>query len=119
MNRSLIPFRLEEEMADVLQTFEDLWYSAHMPYLASDLLDSGFTPSEVVEAMRRAMTACEQGGLPVHRHFQMVYTSRGGSLVRDCKLTRFGYALTLLNASPRHPDVARWQLRVLRHYLER
>ncbi len=114
-----MPFRAEDDVADALQYIEELVYGAQMPYLAGDLLDRGLGPGEVVEAVRRAMMACERAALPVRRHFQLVYTSRGGSLVRDCKLSRLGYALTLLNASPRHPEVAEWQLRVLRHYLER
>lgn len=114
-----MPFHTDEGVAEALQYIEDLVYGAQMPYLASDLLDRGLAPGEVVEAVRRAMMACERGGLPVRRHFQMVYTSRGGSLMRDCKLSGLGYALTLLNASPRHPRVAEWQLRVLRHYLDR
>ncbi len=117
--KSIVPFRLIEDLSDVLEAFEDQYYQAQMPYLASDLLELGLRPSEIIEAVRRAIAACEYGGLRPKHHFLPVYSARKGMMIRDCKLTQLGYALTMLNASPHHPQIAQWQLRVLQRYLER
>ncbi|RMG82037.1 MAG: damage-inducible protein D [Bacteroidetes bacterium] len=113
---NIILYKSTYEQDDAIENFTDLFFSSQMPYLASDLLDEGLSPGEITDALRRAMDSARAARLYLRRHFAPVYTQRGGSIVKDCKLSQLGYALVLLNANPTTPAVARWQVQVLRKY---
>ncbi len=113
---TLIQYHPKQERPAMLEDFLDALYSCDMHYLASDLLNDGLTPGQIARAVQRAMLAVQRAGIEVRRHFLPVYTPHKGQLVRDCKLTRFGYALVLLNADPGCRAVARWQVRLVRKY---
>ncbi len=103
--------------AESLEDFLDALRSRRMKYLASALLEQGFEPKDIVEALRRAMAACRAAGYEVGEHFKPVYSSYRGSLVRDCKLTRMGYMLTVINGRPDLELTAKWQSRLLMELL--
>ncbi len=113
---TLIQYHPHYERPATLEDFLDALYSREMQYLASDLLNDGLTPGQIAHAVQRAMLAVRSAGLEVRQHFLPVYTPRDGGLMRDCKLSRFGYALVLLNAEPGCRAVARWQVRLVRRY---
>ncbi len=101
------------DLHESLEEFLNAFHQHHMYYLASDLLDKCLSPTDITDAVRRAMLAAKNAGMDVRRHFSPVYTQYDSSIIRDCKLTGLGYALVLLNASPANPAVAKWQLKVL------
>jgi hypothetical protein len=115
----LIQFQIKYGPDDSFENFRYNYFSGQMPHLASDLLDKGLTPQEIVNAVRRAMVISRTAGLDVQCHFQPLYTTYEGMLVRDCKMTSFGLALVLLNAKANLPEVASMQVEMLRCYFEK
>ena len=105
-----------ETVNEILDDFLQAYYGKRMSYFASDLLKEGFSPEEIMSAVRRAMGICRSGGMEVRQHFQLVYTTLEGAIVRDCKLTRFGYALVLLNGPASNEMVANWQMQLVQHF---
>lgn len=96
-----------------IEDFLDGLRSRRLTYLASSFLEKGLEPGDIVEAVKRAITVCQTAEIPVEEHFKPVYSSYRGSLVRDCKLSRFGFLLTAINARPDCELTATWQSRLL------
>ncbi len=113
----LIIYSPREEESSTFSDFLDGLRSRQLTYLASGLIEEGLGPRDIVEAVRRATTACRTAGLEVNEHFKPVYSSYRGSLVRDCKLSRFGYYLTIINARPDSEMTAHWQYKLLEDLL--
>jgi hypothetical protein len=109
----------KESLAEALDNFLHLYHGGHMHRLASDLLQEGFSVKDIMEAVRRAMSTCRTNGVDLRPHFQLVYTQLEGSLVRDCKLSDFGYALVMMNGPCDHPSVARWQVKMASQFQTR
>ena len=82
------------------------------------LLKDGLTPKAVEDAFIRAIKIARSSGLEVEKHFLPIYSQLDQSIVRDCKLSKLGYALVLLNADPEYIIVAEWQLEVLNKFLK-
>lgn len=76
-------------------------------WLASDLAGClGYAnPKPIHKAVQRAMAACAQLGAPILENFVEVRTEGE----RDWRLSRFACYLTVMNADPRNPKVARAQ----------
>ena len=86
---------------------------------ASDLLSKGLTQDDIRQAMQRAMVSCKQSGLDVELHFQLTHIeSDAGSSFDDCKLSKHGYLLTLINANPKNEYVALYQKQILKQYFQ-
>lgn len=101
-----------------MDEFIDMVNSCQMSYWASDLLDQGLNPDEIRRAVGRAMLACTSAGLDFHGHFKLMYTSADqGVSFDDCKMTRLGYQLTILNASPSNKYVASYQIKLAQSQL--
>ncbi len=113
----IILYEPEYESFESIENFLDGFHSAQMPYLASSLLDKGLSPREIVGAVRRAVNACRTAGHDPRRHFYPVYTQYRGQLVRDCKLSTFGYGLVLLNGPENQPIVAEFQTRLVEGFI--
>ncbi len=114
---NLTVYHSTEPVNEMLEEFMDAYYGQRMPCFASDLLQEGFSPEEIMTAVRRAMVSCRSAGMDVREHFQLVYTTLQGAIVRDCKLTQFGYALVLLNGPAGNHAVAEWQVRLVNYFL--
>ena len=111
-------FRFTAPRQRSLEHFLDLVHSSQMTYWASDLLSKGLKPDDIRRAVQRAMTACKLSGKEVRRHFQPMYTATNqGVAFDDCKLSKLGYALTLLNANVRNKYVAQYQLKMVERIL--
>ena len=108
----------KESLGEALEDFLNLYHGSHMHRLASDLLKEGLSVKDIMEAVRRAMSACRTEGIDLRPHFQLVYTQVEGSLVRDCKLSDFGYALVMMNGPAGHPSVVRWQVSLASQFLK-
>lgn len=113
----MILYHQERESSSAFENFLDLYLSSRMKFLASDLLKKGLSPSDINQAVRRAMTTCRLGGIEIRQHFMPVYTQASNGLVNDCKLTRLSYALVIINANVNAPFVANWQLRMIKEFL--
>lgn len=98
---------------DSFDNFKAAWYQSQLHYLASDLLETGLSPSDITTAVRKAIVACKMAGEDVQKHFQPIYTQRHDGVVQDCKLSKTGYGLVLLNADTSNEVVAKWQLALL------
>ncbi|MBT8219830.1 MAG: hypothetical protein KJP00_08395 [Bacteroidia bacterium] len=114
----LLIYRKKYDPIESIEDFVDMYYASEMQYLASDLLDNGLSPIHIREAVRSAMTACRNAGKEVRRHFSPVYTEQRGTVINDCKLSKTGYGLVLMNADPEVPFVANWQLQVVKSFLD-
>ncbi|MFT5166714.1 MAG: hypothetical protein ACI8P3_001946 [Saprospiraceae bacterium] len=114
---SLIIFHEKQEVQESLDNYLDLYYNRQMNYFASDLLEKGLSHTDLKKGISKAMMAAESAGMELRKHFQLTYTQRGGSLISDCKLSKLGYAMVLLNAPVENPVVARWQVKVLNNFL--
>lgn len=113
----LIVFQRETPSNRSFEDFLDSLRSRNLTYLASSMLEEGLEPADIVEAVKRATTVCHSAGMPVEDHFKPVYSSFRGTLVRDCKLSKFGYLLTLINARPDRQVTAQWQTKLLEDLL--
>jgi len=107
-------YRADKVIEDFLQSF----YCQQLNYLASDLLNKGFKADEILEALNKAMNICRTAKRPVKKHFMPLYVDRDGVTIRDCKLSLLGYRLLLLNANPKHPATAHFQIKVLEQFNE-
>jgi len=115
---TLLIYQKEYGESQSMDDFRDLYLGIQLKYFASDLLREGFTPQDIREAVQKAMTACKTASLEVRKHFSLVYTQVSGGSIYDCKLSKFGYALVLLNARPDIPIVARWQAKMAAQVLD-
>lgn len=106
------------DMNESLDNFIDLLNGSQMKYFASDLLEEGLSYSEIKEATTRAIRVAKSSGIYVRQHFMPVYSQTSEGIMRDCKLSRLGYAMVLMNASPNLPVVGNWQVRVLTKFFE-
>lgn len=100
------------------ENFLDLLYSKEMKYFASDLFQKGFSPQDIQYAIKRAVTVGRTSGIEIRKHFSPVYTQINGQLVNDCKLSRLGYALVILNGRPNLATTSEWQLNVLENFFK-
>jgi len=103
---------LEEPLNDFLNQV----YRSQMNYLASDLLQQGLSSSEIKSAIQRAMTIADSSGIDTQQHFMPVFTHHQSGIIRDCKLTKMGYGMVILNANPENPIVGKWQTKILNSY---
>ena len=114
----IVIFQKENNLEDSLGNFRDLYYSSQMNYLASDLLHEGISPSEIRRAVQKAMTTCQTASVEIRKHFIPVYTQVENEIVKDCKLSRLGYGLVLLNTNVNISVAAHWQLKVLKDFFK-
>lgn len=114
----LVKYRVVRRYAHAPTEWLETWYAMHMNYLASDLLRFGLSPRDIQMALDRAMNACKAAGLDVDEHFYPVYTRIGGSVFKDCRLSRRAYALTILNGPEDNPYVAKFQVELVKRYFQ-
>lgn len=115
---SIILYQTENKVSEYLEDFLNAYFNRDMDCLASDLLAEGFSAAEIVDAVRRAMSMARAAGMNVRKHFRLVYTMLDGTIVRDCKMTKTGLALVLMNGPAGHAAAANFQSRLLRFYLK-
>ncbi len=104
--------------ADSIANFMDFYYSLHMHLLASDLLHQGLSPKQISDAVVRAINIAKSSGMNIREHFNPIYSGIGKEVFSDCKLSRLGYGLVLMNAETNLSAVAKWQRKVLETFLE-
>ena len=106
-------FRRQQFRHQTLDQFVVAIHQRQMKYWASDLLSKGLKPIEIRQAVRRAMSVCKKNGRDIRKHFQLMYTaSNQGVSFDDCRMSRLGFRLTVMNANSNNPFVAKFQLKL-------
>ena len=116
MNLTLYTERVHE--ADAIHNFTNLYYSLKMRFLASDLLDKGLSPKQITEAVTMSIKIAKSAGIELHKHFMPVYSGILQGIIKDCKLSRLGYGMVLMNADPSVPAVGKFRVKVLQNCLD-
>lgn len=114
----IILFQSSYDANESFDQFLDVLFYREMKYFASDLLEKGLSPEDIQQAVSRAMLVGKTAGLNIRKHFTIVYTQFQGALMKDCKLSKLGYAMVLLNARASSPVVANLQMQVLDHFFK-
>lgn len=114
---NLIIFHEKQDIQESLDNFLDVYYNSQMSYFASDLMEKGLSLIDIKKGVSKAIMASKSAGIDIRKHFQLTYTQRNGALISDCKLSKLGYAMVLLNAPVENPVVARWQVKILNNFL--
>lgn len=96
-----------------LNNFMDMLHGCEMNHLASELLREGWPPEEIQKAFQRAMSIAKMAGLQISHHFCPVYTQNNDGTIRDCKLSKLGFLLVIINGSTDLPLVAVWQINLI------
>jgi len=115
----IVRYRRIRDMHRAPSEWMESWQYYSKKYRASDLLNEGLTPGEISVAIQRAMDACNARGLEIDEHFVPVYTRFNGGIYKDFRLSKLGLLLTFLNAQPQNPNVAAFQIEVVKYYLSR
>lgn len=114
----VILFQDRYDSNDSFDQFLEVLFYREMKYFASDLLKKGLNLEDIQEAVSRAILVGKTAGLDIRQHFSLVYTPFQGGLMKDCKLSKLGYAMVLLNARVSNPAIANWQMQVLDHFFK-
>ena len=99
-----------------MEIFLDFYYGLEMQFLASDLLKKGLSPKEISVAVIKAIKTGKSSGIEIRKHFMPVFTEVNKSIISDCKLSKMGYGLVMLNANSELSYVAKWQIKVLNNF---
>lgn len=102
-----------------IKEFVNSYYANSLKYRASDLLKIGLSSNDLQIAIRKALTVCRTAGHSVNRHFLPIYISNANGMIRDCKLSKLGYMLVIVNAKIQNTSVANFQMKVLSDYLNK
>ncbi|TNJ41905.1 hypothetical protein KFZ70_02775 [Tamlana fucoidanivorans] len=99
-----------------IHSFLDALYSNNMPYLASDLLEKGLLVSDITQGIKKALMVMRRLSLDVDQHFKPFYSQHNDGLMKDCKLSKLGYALVLLNLNANNAYIANLQLTIADYF---
>lgn len=116
---NVVTYQQESNLHMSLSNFLDLLFASKMKFLSSDLLYEGMSIIEIQSAVKKAMVVCKMAKLELRKHFLPVYTEIEGTLIKDCKLSRMGYGLVLLNIQKPNITSAMWQINVLQEFFNR
>ena len=109
----LIIYTKQDNESDAFQSFIDFYYSINMKYLASDLLDKGLSPIQIIDAVEHAIKVANSSGIEIRKHFMPVFSGIGQGIIQDCKLSNLGYGLVLINADASLSVVGDFQVSLL------
>ncbi|GAL69146.1 hypothetical protein [Jejuia pallidilutea] len=101
---------------NTIDNFIDAVHLINMPYLASDLLKKGLSPNDITFAIRKALIVTRKLDIDARKHFKQFYSNNNGQLLKDCKLSKLGYALVLINLNPNSAYVANLQLSMAEYF---
>ena len=102
--------------ADSIAHFMDFYHSLQLKHLASDLLDKGLSPSQISDAVARAINVGKTSGLELNQHFKPVFSAVDREIISDCKLSYLAYGLVLMNADAELKAVGDFQVSVLQQF---
>ncbi|MEZ7505558.1 hypothetical protein [Flavobacterium sp. Arc2] len=113
----LILFEKGYKVNNNIHNFMNFYYTINMKHLASDLLDKGLSPDQIANAFTAAIKVANASGIQVQKHFKPVYSAITREIIQDCKLSKLGYGLVLMNADSNLSTVGAFQIDVLKEYL--
>lgn len=108
----IIVFQRQYSNSDALQDFLNRYYQKSMNHLASDLLVKGVHPEDIKQAVKKAILATENSGFDAKKHFQPIISVTNGTSFLDCRLSKLGYSLVLLNVEPKSEYIAKLQVEI-------
>lgn len=103
---------------DSIEAFFSLYYSLQMDYLASDLLDQGLSSKQISDAVTKAIKVAKSSELEIRKHFMPVFSQRDKAVINDCKLSKMGYGLVILNLDTNHSLVSKLQVCIMTKFLK-
>ncbi|GEO21182.1 hypothetical protein [Cyclobacterium qasimii] len=110
-------YKSDPQSAESIDNFMDYYYNLRMHFLASDLLYKGLSPQQIHDAVVKAMKVAKSSKMNIREHFKPVFSSIDKEVISDCKLSRLGYGLVLMNAETNLSVVGEWQRKVLEKFL--
>jgi len=110
-------FKTDNRRSDSIDHFMEFYYMLRMTHLASDLLEKGLSPQQIIDAAARAIRAAESSGLDTSQHFRPVFSGMEQEIIQDCKLSHLAYGLVLMNADEEISAVGEFQVSVLQKLL--
>jgi hypothetical protein len=113
----VIVFQRQYSNSDAVQGFINSVYQKGMTRLASDLLANNVHPDDIKLAVKKAILSIEKAGINSKKHFQPVISVKNGESFLDCRLSKLGYSLVLLNAEPKSEYIANFQVKVANQIL--
>lgn len=114
----VIVFQKQYPNNDTVQGFINSFYQKGMNHLASDLLAKGVHPEDIKLAVKKAILATERSGLNAKKHFQAIISVKNGTSFLDCRLSKLGYYLVLLNVEPKSGYIAKLQVKIATQVLK-
>ncbi len=115
----LIVFQKQYAKSDAAQEFVNKIYQKDMTYLASELLDNGVHPDDIKLAVKKAMLSIDKVGLKTNKHFQPVVSAKNGTTFLDCRLSKMGFFMVVLNAEPKNNYIAHFQVKMAQQLLKK
>jgi hypothetical protein len=106
----VIVFQKQYPNNDAVQSFINSVYQKGMTRLASDLLANNVQPDDIKLAVKKAILSIEKAGIDSKKHFQPVISVKKGQSFLDCRLSKLGYSMVLLNAEPKSEYIANFQV---------
>ncbi|MGO3719876.1 MAG: hypothetical protein ACTJGD_11125 [Mesonia hippocampi] len=103
---------------DSIEAFFSLYFSLQMNYLASDLLEQGLSAKQIADAVAKAIQVAKSSELEIREHFMPVFSERNKAIINDCKLSKMGYGLVVLNADSNHALVSKLQVSIMKNFLK-
>jgi hypothetical protein len=100
---------------------EDAINDKNLRYNARSLREFGFESlTEISLAVERAMKVCSSNGYGVKEHFKPIYIADqdNHTILKDWRLSKLAYTLTVLNGNVDNIAVSCFQLELVKRYLK-
>lgn len=114
---NLILYTEIDKEIEPIKNFLNFYYSLRMKHLASDLLDKGLSPSQIMAAVTLAIKSAKSSGIETSKHFMPVFSGIKHTIVNDCKLSELAYGLVFLNADVNLPAVGNFQVETVENFI--
>ena len=115
---NILIYTRKYDQSDAIHNFMDFYYAINMKHLASELLDKGLSPKQISEAIVMAIKIANSSGIETFKHFMPVFSGINHDVIQDCKLSKLGYGLVLMNADSNLAIVGKFQVDLLQRYLK-
>ena len=96
---------------NLADNFSDMLRSIEFIYSTRHLAAAGLTPAEIGIAITNAMKVCRINDIDPSDHFRTLYifSEKNHDTYTEWRMTRQGFALSIMHAPNINPAIARWQ----------
>lgn len=115
----VIVYQKQYKNNNTIDNFINSIYHLGMKHLASDLLVKNLSPEDIKTAVKKAILASENSGLDAKKHFQPIISVSENTSFLDCRLSRLGYTMVLLNVEPKNEFIANFQVQIAKQVLNK